>query len=101
MILLYDGCHKIYYAREDETDTIAEFLGYGYEKIIGNFETNVRDLYTSSCFLRFISPANLDFNRPHVSQGAESQLVDDEASDEEFDAAMGQTVDKFLEQMKG
>lgn len=97
MILFYDDCHKIYYADESETDTIDQFLGYGYDKIEGDFATNVRELYTGSCSLRFISPANLD-DRPSVGQFAEE--IDEDMYDSEIDEAMNQTVDNFLKEME-
>jgi hypothetical protein len=80
MILFFDDCHKIYYAADDDHFTINKMRSYGYEPFAGDAD-DMQGLWENSCSLRFISPANLDTNAPHVYQCDEREDVTDFAND--------------------
>jgi hypothetical protein len=112
MILFYDGCHKIYYANEDEHETIGKMVSYEYDPIhtagVEQFEATVRDLYEGSCGLRFIHPADLSDNRPNVYQFAaydrmtpeEKDAALTEDAEERLDEYENQVLEDFFEQMR-
>lgn len=75
LVLFYDDCHKIYYAKADDQKTIDQMTGYGYTTITGDFRKNLDELWAKSCPLRMIDPADLDFKQPSVPQGHSGQTI--------------------------
>ena len=74
MILFYDGCHKIYYARGNDKETIRQMLSWDYEIICGNAAV-MQELWENSCSLRFIQHANFDKEGPQIYQFDEREDV--------------------------
>lgn len=69
LVLFFDGCHKIYYAEAGDTKTIAQMNEYGYDTIKPEkFGKELRELWASSCSLRFVQHAAFDPKAPQVYQ---------------------------------
>lgn len=68
LVLFFDGCHKIYYAKADDKATIDNMVDNGYAIYRDNFSKDLAELWRDSCSLRFVSPADLDFSQPHINQ---------------------------------
>lgn len=69
LVLFFDGCHKIYYCEASDQKTIDQMTEYGYETIKPEkFGKELRELWASSCSLRFVSHASFDPKAPQVFQ---------------------------------